>query len=188
MSWTSRTLCRRSGSSPSSDEQKDSVIDHLRGTGKKVDCVEQTPQLGTGHAVMQAEKPLEGFNGDVLVLSGDVPLLTMKTVQRLLDHHRSSPAAATVLTAVLPDATGYGRILRANSTAMSRASWSTRMRPRSSGRSGRSIRASTCSTAHICSMGSNISPEQRTEKGVLPDGRVPVPLEQEIAGPGDRRG
>lgn len=96
--------------------QKDSVIDHLGGTGKKVDCVEQSPQLGTGHAVMQAEKPLQGFTGDVLVLSGDVPLLTMKTVQRLLDHHRSSPAAATVLTAVLADATGYGRILRANGT------------------------------------------------------------------------
>jgi UDP-N-acetylglucosamine pyrophosphorylase len=92
--------------------QKDTVIGHLRGTGKKVDCVEQNPQLGTGHAVMQAEKPLQGFSGDVLVLSGDVPLLTMKTVQRLLDHHRASPAAATVLTAVLPDATGYGRILR----------------------------------------------------------------------------
>jgi UDP-N-acetylglucosamine pyrophosphorylase len=96
--------------------QKDSVIDHFRATGKNVECVEQNPQLGTGHAVMQAEKPLKGFKGDVLVLSGDVPLLSMKTVQRLLDHHRASPAAATVLTAVLDDATGYGRIMRADGT------------------------------------------------------------------------
>jgi UDP-N-acetylglucosamine pyrophosphorylase len=96
--------------------QKDSVIDHFRATGKKVECVEQNPQLGTGHAVMQAEKPLSGFTGDVLVLSGDVPLLSMKTVQRLLDHHRASPTAATVLTAVLDDATGYGRIMRAGGT------------------------------------------------------------------------
>lgn len=92
---------------------KDSVIDYFRSTGKNVECVEQNPQLGTGHAVMQAEKPLTGFKGDVLVLSGDVPLLSMRTVRRLLDHHRASPAAATVLTAVLQDATGYGRILRA---------------------------------------------------------------------------
>lgn len=92
--------------------QKDTVIDHLRATGKQVDCVEQNPQLGTGHAVMQAEMPLQGFAGDVLVLSGDVPLLTVRTVERLLEHHRASPTAATVLTAVLDDATGYGRILR----------------------------------------------------------------------------
>jgi UDP-N-acetylglucosamine pyrophosphorylase len=92
--------------------QKDSVIAHLSATGKPVTCVEQSPQLGTGHAVMQAEKPLSGFAGDVLVLSGDVPLLTYETVTGLVAHHNAKGAAATVLTAILDDPTGYGRILR----------------------------------------------------------------------------
>jgi UDP-N-acetylglucosamine pyrophosphorylase len=92
--------------------QKDSVIDCLRQSGKPVICVEQFPQLGTGHAVMQAELPLEGFTGDVLVLSGDVPLLTERTTSNLMAVHRESGAAATVLTAMLEDPGGYGRILR----------------------------------------------------------------------------
>jgi len=92
--------------------QKDTVIDHLRQRGKNVVCVEQNPQLGTGHAIMQAEKPLEGFFGDVLVLSGDVPLLTRSTVYTLLSYHREKPTAATILTALLDDPAGYGRILR----------------------------------------------------------------------------
>ncbi len=92
--------------------QKDTVTGHLAATGKPVVCVEQNPQLGTGHAVMQAEKALEGYSGDVLVLSGDVPLLTEATVRSLIDYHRSAPAAATLLTAILDDPTGYGRILR----------------------------------------------------------------------------
>jgi UDP-N-acetylglucosamine pyrophosphorylase len=92
--------------------QKESVITHLRQSGKPVLCVEQSPQLGTGHAVMQAERTLEGFDGDVLVLSGDVPLLLERTAASLLSLHRDTAAAATVLTAVLDDPTGYGRILR----------------------------------------------------------------------------
>jgi UDP-N-acetylglucosamine pyrophosphorylase len=92
--------------------QKDTVSGHLAATGKPVVCVEQNPQLGTGHAVMQAEKALEGYSGDVLVLSGDVPLLTEATVRSLIAYHRSAPAAATLLTAIMDDPTGYGRILR----------------------------------------------------------------------------
>lgn len=92
--------------------QKDTVIAHLHGVAPSVVCVEQNPQLGTGHAVMQAEGPLRGFDGDVLVLSGDVPMLSLATIRGLIDAHRASGAAATVLTAVLDDATGYGRILR----------------------------------------------------------------------------
>jgi UDP-N-acetylglucosamine pyrophosphorylase len=86
--------------------QKESVITHLRQSGKPVLCVEQTPQLGTGHAVMQAEHTLEGFDGDVLVLSGDVPLLLERTAASLLSLHRDTAAAATVLTAVLDDVVG----------------------------------------------------------------------------------
>jgi len=92
--------------------QKDTVIGHLNASGKPVTCVEQVPQLGTGHAVLQAETPLSGFEGDVLVLSGDVPLLTDRTVTSLLEVHRHYRAAGTVLTAVFEDPLGYGRIVR----------------------------------------------------------------------------
>jgi UDP-N-acetylglucosamine pyrophosphorylase len=92
--------------------QKESLVTHLAAEYQGVQWAEQSPQLGTGHAVMQAEKPLDGFEGDVLVLSGDVPLLLRATVQSLVDRHGRERAAATVLTAMLDDATGYGRILR----------------------------------------------------------------------------
>jgi UDP-N-acetylglucosamine pyrophosphorylase len=93
--------------------KKDSVIHHIAQVfDSRVECVEQNPQLGTGHAVMQAEKLLSDFDGDVLVLSGDVPMMTYETASALVEFHRMKSARATVLTAVLDDATGYGRILR----------------------------------------------------------------------------
>ena len=92
--------------------KKESVIDHLSEVLPGVVCVEQTPQLGTGHAVMQAKSALAGFDGDVLVLSGDVPLLRAATVNELVSVHRNAGSAATVLTTILEDATGYGRIIR----------------------------------------------------------------------------
>jgi bifunctional UDP-N-acetylglucosamine pyrophosphorylase/glucosamine-1-phosphate N-acetyltransferase len=75
-------------------------------------CVLQEPQLGTGHAVAQAEPLLADFPGDVLVLYGDVPLLQPATVHALLATHRQQHAAVTVLTACLDNPTGYGRIVR----------------------------------------------------------------------------
>ena len=74
--------------------------------------VVQEPQLGTGHAVMQAEAPLRSFSGEVLVLSGDAPLVRSRTLEQLLSFHRSEKASATVLTAELDDPSGYGRIIR----------------------------------------------------------------------------
>jgi len=92
--------------------KKDSIIHHFAPLHKPVVFVEQSPQLGTGHAVMQAEPELRGFHGDVLVLSGDVPLLSHMTALSLIDHHRMHGASATVLAARFEDPTGYGRILR----------------------------------------------------------------------------
>lgn len=77
-----------------------------------VTCVVQEPQLGTGHAVAQAEPVLADFPGDVLVLYGDVPLLQSATAQALWDEHRRQRATVTVLTARLDDPAGYGRIRR----------------------------------------------------------------------------
>lgn len=91
---------------------RDSIIEFLNGVAPKVETVVQEPQLGTGHAVMQTEPLLRNYVGDVLVLSGDVPLLRKETIAKLIKHHRESNAVGTILTAILDDATGYGRILR----------------------------------------------------------------------------
>ncbi len=88
--------------------------------GGGVEFIEQREQLGTGHAVMQALPRLEGGTGPVLVLYGDTPLLQPETIHALLDLHRSSGAAATMLTAALDDPSGYGRIIRGSSGAVAR--------------------------------------------------------------------
>jgi bifunctional UDP-N-acetylglucosamine pyrophosphorylase/glucosamine-1-phosphate N-acetyltransferase len=72
----------------------------------------QEPQLGTAHALQQAEPFLSGRTGTVLLLSGDVPLLRPETVSRLVEVHRAAGAAATVVTAVVERPYGYGRIIR----------------------------------------------------------------------------
>ncbi len=77
-----------------------------------VKFVDQTEQLGTGHAVKMAEPFLKNFKGDVLVLAGDVPLLSKETLKNLIAFHSSNKASATDLTANLPDAGNYGRIIR----------------------------------------------------------------------------
>ena len=70
----------------------------------------QQPQNGTGHAVQQLLGPLAGFEGELLVLNGDVPLLRPETLAELLDSHRRSGAAVTLLSARLADPSGYGRV------------------------------------------------------------------------------
>jgi bifunctional UDP-N-acetylglucosamine pyrophosphorylase/glucosamine-1-phosphate N-acetyltransferase len=75
-------------------------------------CVLQDRQLGTGHAVACAEEALLGFDGSVLVLSGDTPLMRAETLGRLVAEREAHGAAACVLTARMPDPTGYGRIVR----------------------------------------------------------------------------
>jgi len=74
--------------------------------------VVQEPQLGTGHALLTAAPVLRGAAGVLLLLSGDVPLLSARTLRALLEHHRSSGASASVLTAVVDRPHGYGRIVR----------------------------------------------------------------------------
>lgn len=80
--------------------------------GRPVEFILQDKPHGTAHAVLQAEVALRGFDGTVVVLSGDTPLLTEPTVQRLIDTHRAAGAVASLLTARVADPTGYGRILR----------------------------------------------------------------------------
>jgi UDP-N-acetylglucosamine diphosphorylase/glucosamine-1-phosphate N-acetyltransferase len=73
---------------------------------------EQTEQLGTGHAVMQAREALDGFTGTILVLVGDAPLLSTRTLERFLAQHAESGAACTLMTTRLDDPDQYGRIVR----------------------------------------------------------------------------
>ncbi|PAD33625.1 UDP-N-acetylglucosamine diphosphorylase/glucosamine-1-phosphate N-acetyltransferase [Terribacillus saccharophilus] len=75
----------------------------------------QEEQLGTGHAVLQAEEFLKDNEGVTVVLSGDTPLITGQTIQALLNHHEQQGASATVLTAKAPDPAGYGRVIRSDS-------------------------------------------------------------------------
>jgi bifunctional UDP-N-acetylglucosamine pyrophosphorylase/glucosamine-1-phosphate N-acetyltransferase len=75
-----------------------------------LEFVDQTQQMGTGHAVQQILPYLEGFTGDLLVLNGDVPLLRPETLKHLLETHKQHQNAATLLTAQLPNPQGYGRV------------------------------------------------------------------------------
>ena len=78
-----------------------------------VEWVLQAEQRGTGHAVLMAGPALEDFEGTLLVVCGDTPLMRASTLNTLLERHKESGASVTVLSARVPDPTGYGRILRA---------------------------------------------------------------------------
>ena len=91
---------------------RDQVAAHLAEIAPHVQTAVQEKQLGTGHAVQVALDQLADLTGDVIVTMGDVPMLSGETLTALLVEHQTSQAAATVLTAQVPDPTGYGRILR----------------------------------------------------------------------------
>jgi bifunctional UDP-N-acetylglucosamine pyrophosphorylase/glucosamine-1-phosphate N-acetyltransferase len=78
--------------------------------GERVKYCFQAEQLGTGHAVMQAEPVLKEKDGITLVINGDTPLITKETMTKLIARHQQSGAAATLLTTNLEDPSGYGRI------------------------------------------------------------------------------
>jgi UDP-N-acetylglucosamine diphosphorylase/glucosamine-1-phosphate N-acetyltransferase len=80
----------------------------------------QLEQLGTGHAVLQCATQLSEFEGNVLVLSGDVPLITFQTLKSLLETHQQSSTSATLLSALVEDATGYGRVIRNENNTLDR--------------------------------------------------------------------
>ncbi len=75
-----------------------------------LEFVEQTQQLGTGHAVQQLLPYLADFQGDLIVLNGDAPLLRPETLKDLLATHQQHQNAATILTAQIPNPHGYGRV------------------------------------------------------------------------------
>lgn len=91
--------------------QANAVQGTFRGAAD-IRCAMQEEQLGTGHAVACALDSLAGFHGTVLILCGDTPLLRSETLQQMLAYHRDHKAAVTVLTALMDNPFGYGRVLR----------------------------------------------------------------------------
>jgi bifunctional UDP-N-acetylglucosamine pyrophosphorylase/glucosamine-1-phosphate N-acetyltransferase len=91
--------------------QANAVQGAFRGAAD-IRCAMQEEQLGTGHAVACALDALTGFRGTVLILCGDTPLLRAETLKNMLAFHRDNSAAVTVLTAVMDDPYGYGRVVR----------------------------------------------------------------------------
>ncbi|HLH31477.1 MAG TPA: NTP transferase domain-containing protein, partial [Terriglobia bacterium] len=86
--------------------------EQVKATVPEVSFVEQKEQLGTGHAVLAAREGFSGYSGDVLVMPGDVPLITTETLQAFLKFHRDGGFEASVLTADIENPSGYGRIVR----------------------------------------------------------------------------
>ena len=91
-----------------------------------VQTFEQKEQLGTGHAVLCGESLLAGLGGRMVVTVGDCPLIRAETLQALAEKQQSSQAAAVVLTADVPDSTGYGRIIRDHNSAVTAIGVSTK--------------------------------------------------------------
>lgn len=92
--------------------ERDQVAEAVMDAAPEVTVVDQDEVPGTGRAVEAAVAHLSDFHGDVLVLSGDVPLVEAGLLAELVREHRAATAAATVLSAIVPDPTGYGRVIR----------------------------------------------------------------------------
>lgn len=86
----------------------------LKVVGEDCDYVLQIEQLGTGHAVIQAKEKLQNYDGDVMVLCGDTPLLKESTLKSLYEFHKESGAVTTILTSIYENPFGYGRIVKEN--------------------------------------------------------------------------
>jgi bifunctional UDP-N-acetylglucosamine pyrophosphorylase/glucosamine-1-phosphate N-acetyltransferase len=105
---------RRAGADPIVlviGHQANAVLNLFRGAGD-IRCAMQEEQLGTGHAVGCALDALEGFRGTVLILCGDTPLLRPETLRDLKKFHSENQSVLTVLTALMADPYGYGRVVR----------------------------------------------------------------------------
>ena len=95
--------------------EAEKVREALANTG--VGFIVQAPQRGTGHALMVARKELERYD-QIIVLSGDAPLITPATIRNMDDFHRKQKAAMTILTAEVENPFGYGRIIRKSAKSL----------------------------------------------------------------------
>lgn len=92
--------------------QAEAVDDFVKSNYKNAMTVLQTPQLGTGHAVSMVCPQLEDFDGEIIILCGDTPLITSKTLKDFLEFHQNNHSDLTVMSAIFENPTNYGRIVR----------------------------------------------------------------------------
>lgn len=92
--------------------QAERVEEYIGKNYKNAKCVLQSPQLGTGHAVSMALPYLKDFEGEVVILCGDTPLITSETIKEFVEYHRESKSDLTVMSAIFDNPTNYGRIIR----------------------------------------------------------------------------
>ncbi len=92
--------------------QADKVEEFVNTTYTNAKTILQTPQLGTGHAVSMACSSLEDFEGEVIILCGDTPLITASTLKKFIEFHKQINSDITVMSAIFENPTNYGRIVR----------------------------------------------------------------------------
>ncbi len=92
--------------------KKECIEEYLTTLDFEVESVFQAERLGTGHAVMMAKDFLSKHDGNVVILNGDAPFMSSDTIKNSLIQHNEGECAATVISAKVDDATGYGRIVR----------------------------------------------------------------------------
>ena len=92
--------------------QAERVEEYIKNTYENARTVLQSPQLGTGHAVSMALPYLEDFDGEIIILCGDTPLITSETLKEFVEYHHSSSSDLTVMSAIFDNPTNYGRIIR----------------------------------------------------------------------------
>ena len=92
--------------------QAERVEEYINENYDNAKCVLQSPQLGTGHAVSMALPYLKDFDGEVVILCGDTPLITSDTIKEFVEYHRDNKSDLTVMSAIFENPTNYGRIIR----------------------------------------------------------------------------
>ena len=92
--------------------QAERVEEYINENYDNAKCVLQSPQLGTGHAVSMALPYLKDFDGEVIILCGDTPLITSETIKEFVEYHRDNKSDLTVMSAIFENPTNYGRIIR----------------------------------------------------------------------------
>ena len=92
--------------------QAERVEEYINENYDNAKCVLQSPQLGTGHAVSVALPYLKDFDGEVIILCGDTPLITSETIKEFVEYHRENKSDLTVMSAIFENPTNYGRIIR----------------------------------------------------------------------------
>lgn len=98
--------------------QAEKVEEYIESNYKNAKTVLQSPQLGTGHAVSMALPMLENFDGEIIILCGDTPLITTETIKEFVEFHRKEKSDLTVMSAIFDNPTNYGRIIRNSDTSL----------------------------------------------------------------------